>query len=115
MIFFGRSNSKGSSQFPAYLTKFPYVNGGLFRDAINSPIFISKSRKTLIELGELNWQDINPDIFGSIIQVVVLPEYRSDLGMHYTSVENILKLIRPLFLDHLYDEFEKYQNIVTLR
>ncbi|MDR2474761.1 MAG: class I SAM-dependent DNA methyltransferase [Bacteroidales bacterium] len=107
---FERLNSKDSSRFPAYLAKFPYVNGGLFKDAINSPIFTSKSRKTLIELGELNWQDINPDIFGSMIQAVVLPEYRSDLGMHYTSVENILKLICPLFLDELYGEFEKYQN-----
>jgi type II restriction/modification system DNA methylase subunit YeeA len=58
----------------------------------------------------LNWQDINPDIFGSMIQAVVLPEYPNDLGMHYTSVENILKLIRPLFLDELYGEFEKFQN-----
>jgi hypothetical protein len=94
-------------KLPAYLAKFPYVNGGLFKDPIDSPHFTFKARKTLIELGELNWKDINPDIFGSMIQAVVLPEYRSDLGMHYTSVENILKLIRPLFLDELYEEFEK--------
>ncbi|MAB67491.1 MAG: SAM-dependent methyltransferase [Bacteroidetes bacterium] len=85
---------------------FPYVNGGLFGQKINAPVFNFKARKTLLELGDLNWAAINPDIFGSMIQAVVIPEYRSDLGMHYTSVENILKLIKPLFLDELYEEFE---------
>ena len=113
---FERLNSKDGGRFPAYLAQFPYVNGGLFRDNIESPTFTGKARAMLIELGELQWQDINPDIFGSMIQAVVLPEYRSDLGMHYTSVENILKLIRPLFLDELYEEFEKYNdNIQQLR
>jgi hypothetical protein len=107
---FERLNTKDSSSFPAYLQKFPYVNGGLFRDPIDAPHFTFKARKTLLELGDLNWKDINPDIFGSMIQAVVLPEYRSDLGMHYTSVENILKLIRPLFLDELYEEFEKHND-----
>jgi hypothetical protein len=79
--------------------QFPYVNGGLFKDKIASPVFSTKARKILVELGELNWRDINPDIFGSMIQAVVIPEYRSDLGMHYTSVPNIQKLIKPLFLD----------------
>lgn len=90
---------------------FPYVNGGLFGQKINAPVFNFKARKTLLELGELNWKDINPDIFGSMIQAVVIPEYRSDLGMHYTSVENILKLIKPLFLDELY---EAYENATTI-
>ncbi len=111
---FKRLNSKNGYDFPVYLAdKFPYVNGGLFRDTIESPRFTSKARKILIGLGELQWQDINPDIFGSMIQAVVLPEYRSDLGMHYTSVENILKLIKPLFLDELKQEFEKHQDNVT--
>lgn len=104
---FKRLNSQGTDAFPAYLAQFPYVNGGLFKDDIESPKFTTKARKILIELGELQWQDINPDIFGSMIQAVVLAEYRSDLGMHYTSVENIMKLIRPLFLDELYEEFER--------
>jgi hypothetical protein len=107
---FERLNTKDSSSFPAYLQKFPYVNGGLFRDPIDAPHFTFKARKALLELGDLNWKDINPDIFGSMIQAVVLPEYRSDLGMHYTSVENILKLIRPLFLDELYEDFEKHND-----
>lgn len=114
---FKRLNSKSRDEFPVYLAeKFPYVNGGLFRDSIESPKFTPKARKILIGLGELQWQEINPDIFGSMIQAVVQPEYRSDLGMHYTSVENILKLIRPLFLDELYEEFEKHRdNVVQLR
>ncbi|MDP3120091.1 MAG: N-6 DNA methylase [Sulfuricurvum sp.] len=107
---FERLNTLKKDGFPAYLAEFPYVNGDLFKDTINIPIFSSKARKILIELGELNWKDINPDIFGSMIQAVVLDEYRSDLGMHYTSVPNILKLIKPLFLDELYEEFEKAQD-----
>ena len=96
-----------SGHFPAYLDDFPYVNGGLFRDEIESPVFSSKSRNILLQCGDLDWSEINPDIFGSMIQAVADPEERSDLGMHYTSVPNILKLIRPLFLDELYKEFEK--------
>ncbi len=88
------------------------MNGGLFQDNINAPVFSYKARKVLIELGELNWKDINPDIFGSMIQAVVMDEYRSDLGMHYTSVPNILKLIKPLFLDELYEELEKSKGSV---
>ena len=66
--------------------------------------------------GNLNWDEINPDIFGSMIQAVADPEERSDLGMHYTSVPNILKLIKPLFLDELYEEFEKnYDNSNALK
>ncbi len=110
---FERLNTKEASRFPAYLESgFPYVNGGLFRDNISSPRFTTATRKLLIGLGDLQWQEINPDIFGSMIQAVVLPEYRSDLGMHYTSVENILKLIKPLFLDELYEEFEKHRDNV---
>jgi len=112
---FERLNEKDGSGYPAYLAKFPYVNGGLFKDHIASPVFTLKARKTLIELGELQWRDINPDIFGSMIQAVVIPEYRSDLGMHYTSVPNILKLIKPLFLDELYEEFEKAGSVTQLR
>ncbi len=94
---------------------FPYVNGGLYSSKIKSPRFTFKARKTLIQLGDLDWKDINPDIFGSMIQAVVDKEYRSDLGMHYTSVENILKLIKPLFLDDFYDAFAKANTIKQLR
>jgi len=101
-------NRKG---LPDYLATFPYVNGGLFSDKIQSPAFSAKSRRMLIECGnELDWSDINPDIFGSMIQAVVHPEQRSGMGMHYTSVTNIMKVIEPLFLNDFYDEFEKYEN-----
>ncbi len=110
---FDRLNTENGKGFPEHFAKFPYVNGGLFKDPINSPIFSAKARKILIGLGGLNWKHTNPDIFGSMIQAVVIPEYRSDLGMHYTSVPNILKLIRPMFLDELYEIFEKQQNNAT--
>ncbi len=112
---FNRLNTESANGFPAHLAQFPYVNGGLFRDQIASPVFTAKARKILTELGDLNWKDINPDIFGSMIQAVVIPEYRSDLGMHYTSVPNIQKLIKPLFLDALYEEFENCKTIPQLR
>lgn len=112
---FERLNTENAEKFSEYLRKFEYVNGGLFKDTIKSPTFTAKARKTLIDLGELQWKDINPDIFGSMIQAVVIPDYRSDLGMHYTSVENILKLIKPLFLDELYEEFEKAKTVNQLR
>lgn len=96
--------------FPSYLRDFPYVNGGLFRDEITCPKFSRKARRILIDSGELDWSEINPDIFGSMIQAVADPAERSDLGMHYTSVENILKLIKPLFLDKLYEEFDKNRD-----
>ncbi|MBX2971218.1 MAG: class I SAM-dependent DNA methyltransferase [Cyclobacteriaceae bacterium] len=110
---FDRLNSASQKGFPAHFAHFPYVNGGLFRDKIASPVFSAKARKILVELGALNWRDINPDIFGSMIQAVVIPEYRSDLGMHYTSVPNILKLIKPLFLDELYEAFDTSAGSVS--
>lgn len=103
-------NTKDNSSEPEYLKAFPYVNGGLFRDSIHSPIFSTKARKIILECGDLNWSEINPDIFGSMIQAVVNEEYRSGLGMHYTSVPNIMKVIEPLFLNDLYEEFEKSKD-----
>ena len=104
---FLKLNTKEDNKAPAFLKEFPYVNGDLFRNTIKSPVFSSKSRKIILECGDLNWSDINPDIFGSMIQAVVNPAYRSGLGMHYTSVPNIMKVIEPLFLNELYEEFEK--------
>lgn len=106
---FAKLNSR-KSDFPNSVKHFPYVNGGLFKDEIALPKFSKKSRDILIESGNLNWDEINPDIFGSMIQAVADPEERSDLGMHYTSVPNILKLIKPLFLDELYEEFENNRD-----
>jgi len=106
-IFKVLSDKKRSSNIPQFLQSFPYVNGGLFKEKIPVPKFSKKSRKTIIECGSLNWKKINPDIFGSMIQAVVHHGERGSLGIHYTSVENIMKVIRPLFLDDLYNEFEK--------
>lgn len=98
------------TDFPNYIKDFPYVNGGLFKNPITLPKFSKRSRDILLDCGNLNWDEINPDIFGSMIQAVADPEERSDLGMHYTSVPNILKLIKPLFLDELEEELEKNRD-----
>lgn len=90
---------------PAHVRRFPYVNGGLFAEHYDVPALSWKARRLLLECGDLNWAEINPDIFGSMIQAVISPELRSSLGSHYTSVSNIMKLIQPLFLDELYAEF----------
>ena len=100
-------NKEDNSDEAYHFQEFPYVNGGLFGDNITSPKFNKEARNIIIECGDLDWSEINPDIFGSMIQAVVNPAYRSGLGMHYTSVPNIMKVIEPLFLNELYDEFEK--------
>ena len=93
---------------PSYLQKFPYVNGQLFTEKHVELNFSFKSRKLIIECGELlDWSQINPDIFGSMVQTMATDDNRSHLGMHYTSVPNIMKVIKPLFLDDLYEAFEK--------
>ena len=89
------------------IKQFPYVNGGLFSKHIQIPKMGAKARRIIIECGELDWKDINPDIFGSMIQAVVNPEERANQGMHYTSVPNIMKVINPLFLDELRGEYSK--------
>lgn len=89
-----------------YLKKYPYVNGNLFSEEHKKMNFNSNLRKLIIDAGELlNWGKVNPDILGSMLQAVANSETRSTLGMHYTSVPNIMKVIKPLFLDELYSEF----------
>lgn len=95
---------------PEYLNAFPYVNGGLFRDKLNSPLFTRRSRTLLLHGGDQNWAAINPDIFGSMFQASVSVDQRGNLGQHYTSVPNIMKVIEPLFLNELYEEFENGKN-----
>ena len=80
---------------------FPYVNGGLFSGSLDVPRFSRTARSYLLNIGGLDWKKINPDIFGSMIQAVAEDEERGALGMHYTSVPNILKVLNPLFLDDL--------------
>jgi hypothetical protein len=80
---------------------FPYVNGGLFSGSMDVPRFSKIARTFLLRVGGLDWTKINPDIFGSMIQAVADDDERGALGMHYTSVPNILKVLNPLFLDDL--------------
>jgi len=91
---------------PNHLRSFPYVNGGLFREYFAAPEFNRKARRLLLECGSLDWSAINPDIFGSMFQAVIDEEQRGNLGQHYTSVSNIMKVIQPLFLDKLRTELE---------
>ena len=88
-------------RLPIWANGFPYVNGGLFSGNTDVPRFSRMARTYLVHAGNLNWQQINPDIFGSMIQAVADDEERGALGMHYTSVPNILKVLNPLFLDDL--------------
>ena len=100
---------------PSIVKQFPYVNGGLFSKHIQIPKMSQKARKIILECGELDWKDINPDIFGSMIQAVVNPEERANQGMHYTSVPNIMKVINPLFLDELRGEYNKLNEYYEQR
>ena len=89
------------SRLPNWAGSFPYVNGGLFSGNTDVPRFTRMARTYLLHAGGLKWREINPDIFGSMIQAVADDEERGALGMHYTSVPNILKVLNPLFLDEL--------------
>ena len=100
-------NKERSEELTKEINQFPYVNGGLFASDIPIPKMGYKARKIIIECGDLDWKDINPDIFGSMIQAVVNPDVRAKEGMHYTSVPNIMKVINPLFMDDLRAEYKK--------
>lgn len=107
-------DKQDKSEYPQYIQKFPYVNGKLFRDRIHIPELTAKTRELMIECGDRNnWKEINPDIFGSMFQAVKTAEVRSGLGQHYTSVPNIMKVINPLFMDDLREEFEKSKDNVN--
>jgi hypothetical protein len=92
------------------LAAFPYVNGKLFAEPLPPAQFDSKMREALLDLCALDWSLISPAIFGSLFQSIMDSEARRNLGAHYTSEENILKLIKPLFLDALWAEFEKIKG-----
>ena len=97
-------------------TKFPYVNGGLFSGDLDVPIFSRDARNYLLHIGRMDWKKINPDIFGSMIQTVASDAERGAVGMHYTSVSNILKVLNPLFLDNLWGALElAHQDTVKLK
>jgi hypothetical protein len=96
-----------TAKLPRWADVFPYVNGGLFSGSPAVPRFSRIARSYLIHIGGLDWKKINPDIFGSMIQAVADDEERDALGMHYTSVPNILKVLNPLFLDDLRTRLEE--------
>lgn len=107
-IFEKLATNLASNEVASYLKEYPYVNGNLFTKEHAEINFNQKLRKLIIEAGEmLNWAEVNPDILGSMLQAVASSDKRSHLGMHYTSVPNILKTIKPLFLDELYKEIDE--------
>jgi hypothetical protein len=102
-----RIEDRAAAKLPRWADGFPYVNGGLFSGRPDVPRFSKIARSYLVHVGNLDWTRINPDIFGSMIQAVADDEERGALGMHYTSVPNILKVLNPLFLDDLRTKLEE--------
>lgn len=102
-----KKEDRASAELPRWADTFPYVNGGLFSGSTETPRFSKIARSYLLHVGNLDWKRINPDIFGSMIQAVAEDEERGALGMHYTSVPNILKVLNPLFLDDLRAKLEE--------
>ncbi len=98
---------RAAGNFRPWADCFPLVNGGLFSGSLGVPKFSRMARSYLLHVGKLDWTKINPDIFGSMIQAVADDEERGALGMHYTSVPNILKVLNPLFLDDLRAKLEE--------
>ena len=101
-----------SAQIRNWADGFPYANGGLFSGSLEVPQFSRIARSYLLHVGNLDWTKINPDIFGSMIQAVADDDERGALGMHYTSVPNILKVLNPLFLDDLRAQLEAAEDNV---
>jgi hypothetical protein len=93
------------------LRQFPYVNGDLFNERLRIPAFDAAMRSVLMEACEFSWDAISPAIFGSLFQSVMNPKERRSQGAHYTTERNILKVIEPLFLDDLRDEFERLMEL----
>ena len=111
-----RAKENRPKNLPEQLAEFPHVNGALFKDNLAPCYFDEAGRKTLIECARLDWSEISPAIFGSLFQAIMhfddeaatgKTKKRREFGAHYTSEENILKVIRPLFLDDLYSQFKK--------
>ncbi len=101
---------KRSQALDEDLKQLRYVNGGLFADPIRTPDFTAKMRDDLLEAMDLDWSQVSPAIFGSMFQGVMDEKQRRNLGAHYTSEKNILRVIKPLFLDELYEEFAKIRS-----
>ena len=101
-----KSEQREAAKIKSWANSFPYVNGGMFAGGGDCPKFGRIARSYLLAVGGLEWDKINPDIFGSMIQAVADDDERGEIGMHYTSVPNILKVLNPLFLDDLRDHLK---------
>ncbi len=114
-----KPEDRAAADIPRWAAAFPYVNGSLFSGSLDVPRFSKISRSYLLHVGGLDWTKINPDIFGSMIQAVAEDEERGELGMHYTSVPNILKVLNPLVLDDLRAKLEEagdnHRTLLNLR
>src|SRR5258708_2429992 len=105
---------RATATLPRWANVFPYVTGGLFSGSLEVPRFSRIARSYLLHIGNLDWTKINPDIFGSMIQAVADDDERGALGMHYTSMPNILKVLNPLFLDDLRARLEEAGDNVRM-
>ena len=103
-------DAKRSPALDAQLATFPYINGKLFEESLPMADFTAPMREALLDACALDWSAISPAIFGSLFQSIMDAKARRNLGAHYTSEENIQKLIGPLFLDDLHAEFDKVKN-----
>ena len=105
-----KTSDRKKDNIRSWADGFPYVNGGLFSGSTEVPHFTKIACSYLLHVGNLDWKQINPDIFGSMIQAVADDEERGALGMHYTSVPNILKVLNPLFLDDLREQLKQAED-----
>lgn len=105
-----KQEERAGKKIKNWANKFPYVNGELFSGSVETPKFSKMARSYLLHVGNLDWKRINPDIFGSMIQAVADEDERSALGMHYTSVPNILKVLNPLFLDGIRAQLDEAED-----
>lgn len=105
-----KTKDRAAANLPRWANGLPYVNGDLFSGNTDVPKFTRIARSYLLHIGNLDWQKINPDIFGSMIQAVADDEERGELGLHYTSVPNILKVLNPLFLDDLREQLKQAEG-----
>lgn len=108
------NDSQDRKNLSTIYSKFPYVNGGLFAEETTIPKMNGRIRRLIIECGQMEWSQINPDIFGSMFQAVVDPEHRHSHGQHYTSVTNIMRVIEPLFIGPLKEDLEKIKGIINI-
>jgi hypothetical protein len=107
-----KSEDREKAKIKSWANDFPYVNGGMFAGGAECPTFSKIARSYLLAVGGLEWDKINPDIFGSMIQAVADDDERGEIGMHYTSVPNILKVLNPLFLDDLREHLKSADDNV---